>query len=435
MVKILESIRQKAYDWIVGGRQIVWQNGYPNYIGATNDELDSNTIIHACLGWVCRNYFEPDLVIETTDSQGMSGELDRLHPMTRLLARPNPGKMSGRRLWKATLISRYLDGNAYWDVHKDRTGTPTEIYYVPHWAIEPVPENGDANKLKHYKITLRNGTQVIREPDEIVHFADGIDGLNPLKGFSPLKSAIRQVMTDNAASAYSDRVMRNLGVIGLMVSPASGQTISEANRKLLTSELNQRFTGEGQGSSFVASGEVKVDHIGVDPSKMMVKDIHRIPEERITAIFGLAAIVAGMGAGLDRSTFANMSEAREAATEQLLVPLWSELDEDLTIQLGPMFDLAENQRVARDLSSVAILQEDQNKLWERVGNAYQKGGIKRSEFRAALGFEFDAEDEIYFQQPTTDDPKEALKAEMRKRSQERRRLYDVIGSESDQPTT
>ena len=432
-MKIIDSLRRKAYDWIIGGRSLVWSSGYPSLISPTDESLDANTIIQSCLGWVCRNYFEPVQGVSTFDGKG-GVEFDATHELAQLLLNPNPA-MSGRRLQKALIASRYLDGNAYADIIKDRTGTPRELVYIPHNAIRPESVKGDANKLSHYVITLRNGTQVTREPDEVLHLADGIDPVNPLKGYSQLKSAIRMVLTDNAASAYSERIMRNLGVIGLMVSPSEKEcTISDADRGRLTSELNQRFTGEGQGSTFVASRGVKVEQIGIDPDKMAIREIHRIPEERITAIFGLAAIVVGLGAGLDRSTFANMAEAREAATEQLLVPLWSEIDADLTAQLGPMFGLAENQRVSRDLSSVRILQEDENKKWERLGKAYQAGGIKRSEFREALGFESSAEDEIYFQQPTLNDPVKALKAEIRERSSERRRLYDSI-SESDEPAS
>lgn len=440
MVKLLQRVQNgfaaflgtKTYDnWSSGS--VRWYGGYPYYFADKKTTLDANTIIQACLGWEARNFCEPPVCIQTL---AKSGEIEKNfdHPLCELMRRPEPeGKMTGRRLIKAILASRRLDGNAYIDITASKTGKPAELRFIPHWCVEPIPVKG-SNLLSHYEIRMRDGTVQPRNPEDIVHFADGIDPSNPLKGCSALKSAMRLVMTDNAATASGERIMRNLGIIGLMVSPDEEKTeIKEETRKLLTAQLNQQFGGEAQGSSYVASRKLKVDYMGTDASKLGFREMHRVPEERITAIFGYAAIVIGLGAGLDRSTFANFAEAREAATEQTLVPLWTEIADDITVQLGPRFGLAPGESFAYDLTNVKILQEDEDKRWSRLGTAFEKGGIKRSEYRRAIGYEATPEDEVYFTdvQSGTQAPLKALKDEIKIRAQERRRVYESLESLGD----
>jgi HK97 family phage portal protein len=392
--KLFEFLHRKSHEWKYGGT-VRWYGGYPFYFQDKKANLDTNSIIQACMGWEARNFCEPPGALRTLSSKG-TPDLTYDHPLVNLFLRPEPeGKMTGRRLLKALLASRRLDGNGYFDIIPDRTGKPAELRYIPYWAIEPIAAKG-SGVLDHYEITLSDGTRQNRDPEAIFHTADGIDDRNPLKGCSALKSAMRFVMTDNEAAAAGQQIMSKLGVIGLFVSPKNGYKIeNKNNRDAFAAELNQRFAGEGKGGALVGSGEFDVTYLGVDASKLGFRDLHRIPEERITAIFGYAAIVIGLGAGLDRSTFANFAEAREAATEQTLVPLWAEIADEITVQLGPRFKLKPNESFTYDLKNVKILQEDEDKRWNRVGGAFEKGGITRAEYRTAIGYEASPEDEVY----------------------------------------
>ncbi len=389
-----QYLERKGYEWGTGGT-VRYYGGFPFYFQDKKATLETNSIVQACIGWEARNFCEPPGAIATLNSQG-TADLEYDHPLVGLFRRPEfEGKMTGRRLYKALLASRRFDGNGYLDLVPDRTGRPVEARHIPYWAIEPIPMKG-SGILDHYEINMSDGTKEFRDPDKVFHTADGIDDRNPLKGCSALKSAMRFVMTDNEAAAAGQQVMSKLGIIGMFVSPKNGYKFdNKTNRDSLAAELNQRFAGEGRGGALVGSGEFDVNYLGVDASKLGFRDLHRIPEERITAIFGYAAIVIGLGAGLDRSTFANFAEAREAATEQTLVPLWSEIGDDITVQLGPAFGLKPNQSFTFDLKNVKILQEDEDKRWGRVGQAYDRGGIKRSEYRTAIGYESAAEDEVY----------------------------------------
>lgn len=435
--KAIRFFKAKAYQWGSGGG-VAWYGGYPYFFQDKKVRLENNTVIQACIGWESRNFCEPPGCIQTLSPSGeIETEFD--HDLAQLFRRPEPeGKMTGRRLMKALLASRRLDGNGYLDVVRtEQTKKPVELRFIPPWAVKPIAAKG-TGLLDHYEITLKGGKVDTREIDEIFHTSDGIDEREPLKGCSALKTAMRLVMTDTAATESAERMIRNLGVVGLALSPKNGHTIKDdATRKALAQELTQRFAGEGQGSAFVGSGEFELQYYGTDASKLGFREMHRIPEERITAIFGYAAIVIGLGAGLDRSTFANFSEAREAATEQTLVPLWSELADDITVQLGPQFGLKPNQSFAYDLKNVKILQEDEDKRWGRLGTAFQHGGIKRSEYRTAIGYEASAEDELYIQdiygggQGDTQKNAETAKLmrQIKRRSHDSRAVFEAIQAE------
>jgi hypothetical protein len=131
----------------------------------------------------------------------------------------------------------------------------------------------------------------------------------------------------------------------------------------------------------------------------------KITEERISALLGVPAIVAGLGAGLDRSTFANMAEAREAAYEGNIIPTQAMLADELDIQLLPDFGDGLTERCDWDYSKVRVLQEDENKKATKWAVLYNAGIVKRKDVLADLGLPYDdTEDDVYkgqSAQPTT----------------------------------
>jgi hypothetical protein len=131
---------------------------------------------------------------------------------------------------------------------------------------------------------------------------------------------------------------------------------------------------------------------------MDLKALRRLPEERISALLSIPAIILNFGAGLDRSTFANYSEAREAAYESHVIPLQRIIASVIRQQLlrsEGQFKNSERLQVRHDISGVRVLQDDQNKLYARLNIAYHGDWMKRSEVRSAVGLEVSEEDKVY----------------------------------------
>jgi len=157
----------------------------------------------------------------------------------------------------------------------------------------------------------------------------------------------------------------------------------EAER--IKAELKSRTTGDMRGDPLVLSARIKVEKLSFSPEQLSLTALRRIPEERISAVLGVPAVVVGLGAGLDRSTFANFSEAREAAYEHNIIPTQRMMAEELRRSLLPDFSDVKTHRVEFELGRVRILQADQDKLFERMAMAVKGGYLTINEARNATG--------------------------------------------------
>ena len=103
---------------------------------------------------------------------------------------------------------------------------------------------------------------------------------------------------------------------------------------------------------------------------------------------GVPAILAGLGAGLDRSTFSNTREMGEMFTERKLVPQWRADAAKLNVSLKPDFTDDRDITIQFDIKNVRALQEDENAKYERLQKATaQKAWMTRNEARTEIGLD------------------------------------------------
>jgi HK97 family phage portal protein len=361
-----------------------------DYAREVGDGMASSLIMACCL-WIARTF--PEAPIQIVDQDG---EAITPHPLTALLRKPNPF-FSGIAMWMATLISWVLDGNAYWVKVRNGVGNVIELWYVPHWMMEPVTDDPNVFITK-YRYAV-GGEVILLDTSEVVHFRYGLDPRNPRKGLSPLGSLFREVFTDDEAANFAASLLRNCGIPGLIVSPdGNGPPPGDDDVKATKEYVAEEFGGDRRGTPLVMSGPTKVEQFGFNPEEMQVTALRRVPEERVTAVLGLSAMVVGFGAGLERSTFANYAEAREAAYESNIIPTQRLMAEDLRNQLL-IPDYQDGQdagnEVAFDLRTVRVLQDDRNKEADRAQALYDGGTITRAESRRMVGLEATDEDEVY----------------------------------------
>lgn len=355
-------------------------------------DLTENTAIAACLQWITRTF--PEAPIQVKRGDGATAKAVPHHPLTTLIARPNP-YYSGILLWQATLASIIVSGNGYWLKVRSGRGDVVQLWYEPHFTCGPVWPRDGSQFISGYQINRGGTWYPVKSPD-VVHFRDGIDPQNTRLGLSRLASALREVYTDNEAANYSATILRNMGIPGLVVSPASsGDQITDPMG--LKRDIMAKTTGDRRGEPLVSGLPIKIERIAWNPSEMDVTKARRIPEERVSALIGIPAVVAGLGVGLDHSTYSNMQEAREAAYESCIVPTQRLLASELDVQLLPDLGDVANEKVSFDLSQVRALQEDKDALYKRVNAVWTSGLIMRSEGRAALDSSYlsTPEDDIY----------------------------------------
>lgn len=369
-------------------------SGDINYAREVGDGRNASVVAPA-LYWMARTFPEAPLQVRKMDS---SGQLDPIvrHPMAQLIRRPNEA-FSGRVLWMATVVDFYVTGNGYWLKVRDRYREVVELWWVPSWMITPKWPADGSEFISHYEYRP-GGVEAVKVPvDDVVHFRFGLDPDNMRVGLSPLASVLREVYTDDEAARFTAAILKNMGVPGLVVSPDQQGRITRENAEQAKEKFKTLFSGQGRGEPVVMTSATKVEQFGFSPDQLNLRDLRRIPEERVSAVLGVPAVVAGLGAGLDRSTFTNMAEARDMAYESNIIPAQSVFAEELDIQLLPDFEAHPEQFESTfDLTQVRVLQSDRTAQTQRAVANLVGGAATLGETRRELGLPVTPEHEVFY---------------------------------------
>lgn len=359
------------------------------------DPLDNSAVMN-CLAWICRNFGQG--VLHTVREQ-RDGSLKAVDTpgFLDLIYKPNPHH-TAMQFWSGTMLSYHLDGNAYWIKVRNARGFggPTELWYEPHWSIQPHwPQDGSVF-IDYYERRV-NGTIQQIPVENVVHFRNGINPGNIRYGMAPLKVALLEVFTDQEAAAYTAALLKNMAIPGVVINPTTPIGLTPEKAEAIKQKWATKFGGDNRGEPLLLDFEAEVTTIGFSPSEMDFTEVRRIGEERISGCFGLPAIVAGLGAGLDASTYNNLKELKKSAFEDCLAPTWDSIAETLTSQLLPDFVLGEDgDRICDfDLTQIAALKEDEDKKNQRTVERLRAGAITVNEARTDLGYLPDPEANYY----------------------------------------
>lgn len=375
---------------------------YRNEVG---DPMQSS-IIAAIVGWIARNF--PDAPVRIVRRDGADNVVFTFPKsiagpgaLLKLLEVPNRW-YSGIVLWMATVVDFVVHGNAYW-LKVRSGGRVVGLYWVPFQQMRPSwPDDDDRVFISHYTWTV-NGVDYRVEVDNVVHFRNGLDPNNVRLGVSRLGSLYRELFTDNEAAAFSATIVKNLGVPGLIVSPANTTgpfAMLRGDPQDIKTEIMARTQGDKRGEPMVFTTPTDVKMISWSPEQMDLKSLRRVPEERASAVTGVPAGVAQLGAGLDRNTFTNYAEANGAAYSQGLIPLHRLMAADIEVQLLPDFiDTERNPDVDVffDASVTEAMRAALTEKWTRHLQAFRAGAITRAQFKRAVGIEPEAngDDDVY----------------------------------------
>jgi HK97 family phage portal protein len=389
-----------GWGWWGQGSYTTLDEGQINYDEEIGDRTGSSLVM-AAVRWVGNTMPEAPLIVrEKKRAEDGGAKLEEVegHPLAELVKRPNPF-YSGSTLWKGFALSWIVDGNAYLLKFRNDMGQVKELWWIPHWMIEPAWPQGGNDFITHYVYTV-DGRQYPIPYEDIIHFRDGFDPLNWRKGLSPLRSLLRELYGDIQSIKYAARYAKNFGVPPFILSPKPDQSGVDVDTDKIKAALVRAISGNNTGKPLVLSSAFEVKELAARTAEVSSETTRRIPEERFAAVVGIPAMVLGFGAGLQRSTFSNMEQAHEYAYESYLMPLYRYVEEELNLQLLPEMATGKNQSVGHDISEVRALQEDRSELYKREGLAYMQGIKKRGESRTAIGEKAAPEDNVYFKEPS-----------------------------------
>ncbi len=365
-----------------------------DYKSETGD-LTQNRLIMAAVNFMGRTLPEAALEVVQMKPDGTNKVVFN-HPLAKLFARPNKF-MAGDLLWKSLGLSWIISGNVYFYKVRNKLGEVIELWYLPHFAVEP---RWSGNNFIDYYAYSADGREYQLKPSDVIHLRNGIDPHNTRMGLSDIASALREIYTDNEAANFSALLMKNSGVPPFALVPKADITgLKQDDVARLQNAFQRKISGDERGKPAVSTRAFDIVKTGFSPEELDLSALRRLPEETIASLIGIPAIVLQFGAGLERSTYSNYAEAREAAYESVIVPLWRYIAAELSAQLLPDYEKSERLEVYFNTSKVRVLQDDENKLYIRVGTAYRNGFIRRSEARSKTGYPVEADDEVYFVEP------------------------------------
>ncbi len=345
-----------------------------------------NSAVYGCLRWIQNNITEPRPMVVRVKGKGKNAEIVG-HPLAQLLRRPNPF-MSGDRLLQAAALSWNCYGNVYFIIARGAggAGQPLQLWWWPPHSISPqYPMDGSAY-ITHY-LYRANGREFRLETNEVVHLRNGQDPNNDRLGLAPLASAFREIYGDNMSSTLQSALCRNMGAPGLVFSPVDPSVeISSEARASLKDQVRMATTGDNAGTPLAPPYAVKVDKLGFSPKEMDLGVLHRFPEERISSVLGVPAILAGLGTGLENATYSNAKTLARLGYYGAVIPTLKTWAEEFNAQLLPYMGNPDTEMLTWDFLDVEALQDDRNEAATRLSGLYTSGLIMRNEGRAELGY-------------------------------------------------
>jgi len=381
--------QRKSYSWTIDDQRAIIVNPLVSGPGLNDRPVgDGNSAVYACLQVIATALSEPPLRVYR-EAAGDRSEMDGT-PLGDLLAHPNP-HMPLSALLAYLSDCLHIDGNAYWRklrAGNAESGNVVELWPISPSRIQPKTNRGSDDFISYYRYYQRPGVYEDIAPENIVHFRKGLKDDDHRLGDGPIKRLAREVSSDEQATRYADRLLGKLAIPGLYASfDKEAPSLTQAQAEELKARLQALYGGDNVGSVGIGSPGMSIGQLGFSPEQMDMKTLHRVPEERIAAVLGVPAIVAGLGAGLDRATYSNFSEARESMTEMKLTPLWGLIGDVLTMSLVPDFTRDRGVSVAFMIDDVRALQDDQNALATRLKTYVDAGILTVDEARAEIGHE------------------------------------------------
>lgn len=364
-------------------------------------DLRNSSLVQAGVTWLARGLNSARPQIVELDLDNKETEIQD-HPIPKLIRRPNPF-YSGSALMTGMAASWIMAGEIYLLKVKGSVrdssgvvmpGPIRELWYEPHWTIRPRWSESGNEFIGYYEIA-RNGKWFRIEKEDVIWIPNQVDP-DTRRGTNGTAALMREYYTDQQAAQFSALLLRN-GLVPPVVVSLGNKDLPFPAKELpvFRADLVRRMTGDTAGEPLVLSGPATVEKLGFDYSTVGMKEIRQIPEQRFCAAMGISAISLNLGAGKEMSTLANVREYKKDDYRACIVPLLDRIADELDNSLLPEFGGGEMEHCAWDYTKAPLMQPDRKVDAEIATMLYEKGVIKRSEAREAVGYEFGPEDDKY----------------------------------------
>jgi len=406
--RMFKRRKQKGLTLPATWQRFVAAVPFGGFADTVEDAYRRNATVFACLQILQWTFPEPELwAWEMPENMPRPVKIAG-HPLRRLMNRPNPD-MGEAELYQTAVTYAALGGNSYLWKQRDREGRVMALWPLHDGQMTPVAGRNTNEGLVAYYVLrshenanpwgiARHDTLVgVAIPkSEIVHWKWAVDPLHPERGMGALEASAGDVRLANEIRDFVYSYLKNDAVPPLVVTLAEGDVeLDDAKVRRLRKQWKDAHSGANRGTPAFLEYGMKAEMLGYSLRELAYDSLSDGPDAAICAGFHIHPAVVGAMVGLKYSTYSNFEEANRALALQTLVPLWRSFASEMRQSLAGEIGFADDVIIRFDLSEVRALQDSQNAIEERLGRAFDRGGITRAEYRRALGYEVTPEDEVF----------------------------------------
>ncbi|MBI3435056.1 MAG: phage portal protein [Proteobacteria bacterium] len=307
-----------------------------DYAALAREGFSANAVVHRAVKLVAENVASVNFLLYE------GAHVHERHPLTDLLARPNP-RQDGPA-WLEALVSYLLiAGNAYIEA-VTLDGAVRELHALRPDRMRVVPGADGWARAYEYAV---GGSSVRFEQDAalppILHLAL----FNPLDdhyGLAPLEAAAVAVDTHNAAANWNKALLDNAARPSgaLVYSGPEGSVLSDGQFERLKHELEGTYQGAiNAGRPLLLEGGLDWKPMSLTPKDMDFMEAKNSAAREIALAFGVPPMLLGIPGD---NTYANYQEANRVFWRASVLPLARRVGCALTQWLAPAFPAARQTR-------------------------------------------------------------------------------------------
>lgn len=273
------------------------------------------------------------------------------NPNLRILERPWQGGTTNELVARMEQDAS-LAGNAY--VHRVTPGNSLQRLR-PDWV--KIVSNGQ--ELLGYVYEPPGVKPVFIPADEVAHWTPVPDPAAAFRGMSWITPVAQEIVADSDMTLHKRKFLRNAATPNMLVK-VEGKLAPDV-KKDIRAEIARRYEGvENAYKTMLLEGGADAKIIGANMKELEFAITQAHGENRILIASGVPAIVVGIQAGLNASTYTNYGQAMRRFGDLTGRPLWR----SMAAALETVVEVPAGAELWYDTTDIVALRQDEKEQAE-----------------------------------------------------------------------
>jgi len=356
------------------------QYPYPQSWTLASLGYKTNEVAYACIDLWMNTISEPNIAVYDKKTD----EIIPDHPIVEFFEEPCPD-LTESDFWKATMMYLKIAGFAAWEKDTSNAGGLNALWpMMPQYCSFMRGQGQLLRAIRYQPYTGLPYIDVDRERVALFMYSDPqYYGLRP---FSPTAVLADIIGVDNDMTKMVQQFLKNGAFVSGLLS--TDQVINEVDARFAKERFRESHGGANNAGDVVVTGKgMKFQPTNQTFREMVFPEVDARSETRICQGYAVKPILISAKVGMDRSTFNNYEQARQAWYDESVTSEWEFLGQRVTRDILPHFDDNPNHVCRFDIREVRALEEARNKREDKIVNQAKANLITRDEARIKLGDE------------------------------------------------